>query len=559
MKIPRDAQELSRFAQEVVDQCLVSREKRRLEARIWRNVYYTGSNGSQPSKYNRCYSHVDKLSSFLFSPAEVKFSVEFDQDGTSNWSDIASSSSRYINRHFNRRHCGTAVSQANEVSLVEGCSILKLTWGPNGYEPWVIGPSFFGVYREDVGDLNRQEAFVHSFYVTKAVFRRMLLTHPDREEIMLRTAGSSVARTDEEISGDTYVHEIVMGGVSPLNVPGTMSAASGPSYGAVGVTAPPTPVLAREVAADLIRIDDLWVWDDDREDWTTIRQVDPGIIIEGKYKRRNCSDLPKGHHPFVKLCSNEVPNYFWGRSELAVIYEPQMQLNSLMNTIGAIYNLRAKPPRAFSGFANITEEKARAMLSPGGVLTDPTGIQGKIDTMAPELPPETLAYLGKLEDIFNDVAGFTNMLNGDGEPGVRAGVHAGVLLRTSTPRLRDRALLVERQVAAFGDICLKMSQQKDAKIITGVEGKEFLLKQLPEDATVSVDSHTSSPAFSEDAKQLAFSLYKAGTMDGEDLLRAVQPPRVEGLIDRYRARQEAQAQWAKEHPVEAAEAAKKGR
>jgi hypothetical protein len=558
MHIPGDSQKLANFASELVGQCLVSLESRRLQARTWRSIFYTGSNGPQPSKYNRSYSHVDKLTSFLFSPAEVKFTVDFEGSGSKDWADIARSSSRYINRNFNRRGCGTTFSQANEMSLVEGCSIAKLTYGASGYQPWVIPQSFFGVYREDIADLNLQEAFTHSFYMTRPAFERLVARHPDREEILQRVAGSSVSRVDDEI-GDSYFHEIVMGGISPLSVPGTQSANSGQQYGAVGITAPNQPMLAGDVAADLIRVDDLWVWDDDREDWTTIRQVDPGIIIEGKYKRRNCADMGKGIHPFVKVCSNEVPNYFWGRSELATIYEPQMLLSRLVNSIDSIFKLRASPPRAFSGFQNITEEKARAMLAPGGILTDPNGMAGKIESMAPELPPEALAWLSKVEDIFDDVGGFTAMLNGEGEPGVRAGVHAGVLLRTSTPRIRDRALLLEHQVAAFGDLCLKASQEKDAKIITGIEGTEFLLKQLPPDASVTVDSHTSSPAFSEDNKQLAFALAKAGVMDGESLIEAVHPPREDLLLDRYRAGQKAQAEWAAAHPVEAAEQSKRKR
>lgn len=558
MKLPGGTQQLIGWAREVIEQCMVSRENRRLMSRQWRQLYYTGTVNGLPSKYNRCFSHVDKLSSYIFSPADVRFSIEFEGDSGDVWQEKVLASQRYLNRQFNRTGCGEKFAEANEISLVEGAAIVKLTWGPGGrLAPWAIRPAFFGVYREDIEDLDRQEAFVHSFYVTKEGFRRMISRHPDRRDLELQVAmmGSPTAVAD--VTGDSYFHEIVAGGMSPISY-GNQQPASITQYASVALTAAPgAPMLAQEVASDLIRIDDLWVWDDDRGDWTTIRMAEPGILIEGRYMRRNLSDI-KGRHPFVKVCSNRVPGYFWGRSELSVLFEPQHQINRLTDNIATIFNLRAKPPRAFSGFQSLTDEKARALLAPGGTITEPA-IGAKVDDLAPEMPPEALTYLDKLEDIFNDVAGFTNILSGEGEPGVRAGVHAGVLLRTSTPRLRDRALMTERQCSQFGDLCLGMLQTKDAKVILAADGGEFMLSQLPADAACTVDSHSSSPAFVEDNRQMALTLAKAEAIDGETLIEMMQPPREETLKARLRARQKAEAEFAAKHPELVAEQGKKKR
>ena len=45
-----------------------------------------------------------------------------------------------------------------------------------------------------------------------------------------------------------------------------------------------------------------------------------------------------------------------------------------------------------------------------------------------------------------------------------------------------------------------------------------LLAQLPEDVTVKVDAHSSSPAFSEDAKMLSFDLLKVGAESKDELV-----------------------------------------
>lgn len=553
MKLPGDSQRLTLWARDLIDQCLVSREARRLQSRQWRQLYYTGSISAGPSKYNRCFSHVDKLSSYIFSPADVRFWIEFDGDSQPQWADKAQAAARYLNRKFNRTGCGETFSAANEISLVEGCGLVKLTWGPGGrLAPWTIRPAFFGVLREDIEDLDRQEAFVHSFYITPDAFRRMISRHPDRADLMLQVATMGSPQSAADLVGDSFFHEMVTASLGQLSY---TTPSSTPHYGAVSLSAPGMPMLAQDVAADLIRIDDLWVWDDDREDWTTIRVADPGILIEGKYQRRNLSDI-KGRHPFVKVCSNRVPGYFWGRSELSVLYEPQNQINRLTDNIAAIFNLRAKPPRAFSGFQSLTEEKARALLAPGGQITE-AAIGAKVDNLAPDLPPEALDYLNKLEDIFDDVAGFTNILSGQGEPGVRAGVHAGVLLRTSTPRLRDRALMAERQCSTFGNLCLGMLQTKDPTVLTDANGVAFTLAQLPDDAACNVDSHTSSPAFVEDNERKLFALAKADAIDAETLITGLHPPQEDLLVAKFRSRQAAQAQYLKDHPEAAAQQGKK--
>lgn len=532
------------FAGDLIEECLVSRENRRAAGRRWKQLYYTGSMSATPSKNNRCYSHVDKLTSYLFSPSDVHFTVEFDEDFRATWQDKKDRASRYVNDSFRRSGAGRIFGKAVEASLVEGCAIVKANWSPRGLEPWVIPQSFFGVLREDIEELDRQEAFVHSYYVTKAVFRRMLHQNPDRDEIMRLAQGSATMRGPDELTGDSYFHEIVAGGQIGQAGSGLRQA-----YGTVSVTLPQGPMLAAEVTADLIRVDDLWVWNDDLEDWTTIRYVAPGLVVEGRYRRRNLSDAPY-RHPFIKVCSNEVTNYFWGRSELAAVLENQMVLNDRVDDVDLIFRLQARPPRSFSGFQGVTEERARALLMPGGTVTE--GAMGAtVNSLAPEMPAMAMEYLDKLGQYFDEAGGFTNILSGQGEPGVRAGIHAGVLLRTSTPRLRDRALLVEDQCAAFGTLALNIAQAKDATVLmtrSGNEDEKFMLSQLPEGARVTVDSHTSSPAFSEDNRQTAFALFNAQAIDGETLLQMIHPPREELLVERLRQAQETQAKMLQEHP-----------
>lgn len=552
MRLPRNSRDLITFAKDLADECSASRASRLSEYRLYKSLFYNGAADGYGSKHNKILPTIDKLGSYLFSPSDVRFTIEFDSDETADWSEKADVAARHLNREFYRRRCGLSFSQANEIGLMKGCGFMKMVHGHSGFEPYVIQPEFMGVLREDIEDLDRQDAFTHTYFLTPAQLNRLLTNHPDRADIMEKARSQSYKSPESDIEQD-YFHQIVMGGLQPLGV-GTSPNSN--QMGSVAVFGPPTPQLSPQVQAKLIQITDLWVMDDQREDWTTIRYIDPGIIIEGKYQKRNLSDIPK-EQPFVKVCANETPGYFWGRSEIPAITNLQDLLNRTLDDAARIMALQARPPRTFSGFQGITDEKARALLAPGGMLIDQGGSGAKVDSQAPIMPQNMMEWIAMIERNFDDVAGFTSMTSGVGESGVRSGNHAATLLRTGTPRLRDKALAVEEQCAAVGDLSFKMLQAKEAKTFKTRTGKEFMLSQLPEDAVVRVDSHTSSPAFSGDNMQLMFALAKAGAIQGDSLIEGTHPPKQDELLIRYYKHAEEQAKFIAEHPELAAKGARK--
>jgi hypothetical protein len=91
---------LASWAKEVIDECMVEPAVAHEQLPPLENIYYTGSDNDVPSKRNRCYSHVDKLSSYLFSPSDVHFNIEFDGDIEPKWEARAAAASNYLNRQF---------------------------------------------------------------------------------------------------------------------------------------------------------------------------------------------------------------------------------------------------------------------------------------------------------------------------------------------------------------------------------------------------------------------------------------------------------------------------
>ena len=342
---------------------------------------------------------------------------------------------------------------------------------------------------------------------------------------------------------------MVVGGLQPL---GDVGDAPSSAAGIVNVFPVPTPWRPNRRFSPTVKLCEVWIKDRERsEDWTTIQVVygaDP-IIIEGNKTRRNLSRVP-GKTPFVKVQSNPSPGYFWGRSIIASVQMLQDMLNKRMRDIKVMWDRNVNAPQVFSGFTSVTEEQYFKIVNEGGFINDPNPNAKASKLLDP--PPEN--YLEELEFIFklfDEASGFSPIMSGQGEPGVRAGVHAQTLVRTSSPHLIKQAATLERQLADCGWLALRIMQAMDALIYTTADSKqEFLLSQLPSNFQVQVDSHSASPAFAEDNRQVAIALARAGAIDSEDLIHMLHPPGAELLLARLKQRQKTQASQAKEEKQE---------
>ena len=171
----------------------------------------------------------------------------------------------------------------------------------------------------------------------------------------------------------------------------------------------------------------------------------------------------------------------------------------------------------------------------------------KVEKLSPDLPQDAYEQLDTLIRYFDDIAGFSPIMQGMGEAGVRAGMHATSLQRTASARIRDRALKVERQCAELGELCFEVMRNKDPTAY-GKEDEEYLLAQCPEDRQVKVDSHTSSPAFVEDQRQLAFALARSGAITPEGLILLTNPPMMDQLLLMLKKKQDQEAEMIRQNP-----------
>jgi len=283
-------------------------------------------------------------------------------------------------------------------------------------------------------------------------------------------------------------------------------------------------------------------------------------MLEGNVRHANLCGV-KGQQPYRIVGANVVDGYQWGRSEISALMILQDRINTRMAGTEMMLRRQEDPNYFAVGSTDQSDERKNAIRGFGNLISE-TEPNAKLDAIAQELPDHLWEAIHEYVAMFQDVSGIKSIQQGRGEPGVRAGVHADTLLRTASSRLKNRALVVERQLGDVADFSLRLLMGHDPTIYqtkadpsilarlmgSKPKGEEFYLAQLPDDFRVTVDSHSSSPAFVMDAEQLAFSLARLGAISPIDLLRLTPIQHKDSLIAAAEAREEAQAALLQQHP-----------
>src|SRR5262252_3933696 len=126
-------------------------------------------------------------------------------------------------------------------------------------------------------------------------------------------------------------------------------------------------------------------------------------------------------------------NYFWGRSELQQILPLQDLVNKRINDFNRIWRKQARPPKKMLGIMGVTDEKIRKLNAPDGWISDDNP-NSKIEDMVPQLPQGAFEEFQAILGWYADMAGIQPIMQGKGEPGVRAGTHSKTLLRQASAR-----------------------------------------------------------------------------------------------------------------------------
>jgi len=529
MRIPTKDIEREFFYRDLIEKCMVSLIERKGDYASLRSWFLFGAGANEnPALFNKIYPHIDQLTSFLYSAETTRFSINVGAAVPNQEHIKIPRLTLALNDEWLNSNADQVFSSALTWALVFNSTFIKLVVN-NGIHPYMVEPSSMGVLREDVTYADRQEAIVQTYYITKSDLYNRLYSHPKRESIVKRIQTSMNTKTEDMPEG---LDRIIMSQSNPT------------IYGNVNLDLTGTNRYKARVAEDTVKMYELWVWNDETQDYQVVTMADPDIFI---YDRPGASVFLKGELPFIQICPNPQFDYFWGQSEVARLNLLQAIRNNRMTEILDLLSKQVSPPKVFSGFMGITDEKAFAFDRPGSFVSSDMP-NAKVDSIAPEMPATLFEVIHEIDAMFAEASGISSVLSGRGEQGVRSAGHASQLARLGSSRAKKRALIVEDSLEKVATLYLKLMQAYDNTHFTDEEGNKFIAEQFTKDYVVKVDAHSNSPIFTEDMRQLAFNLFKAQAIDKESLLDLLEPPMKQLLIDKLKKREKMQAQQPQQKP-----------
>ena len=529
MRIPTKDIDRDFFYKDLIEKCMVSLAERKGDYSSLRSWYLFGAGPEEsPTIFNKIYPHIDQLTSFLYSAETTRFSINVGAAVPNMEQVKVPRLTQALNDEWLNSNADQVFSTALTWALCFNTTFIKLVMN-NGIHPYLVEPASMGVLREDAPYTDRQEAIVQTYYITKSELYNRLYSHPKRDAIVKRITTSYTSKSEDIPEG---LDRIVMSQTNPT------------LYGTVNLDLYGMNRYKARVAEETVKMYELWVWNDDTQDYQCVTMAEPDVFI---YDRPGASLFLKGELPFIQICPNPQYDYYWGQSEVQRLIFLQQLRNRRMTEILDLLSKQVNPPTALTGFTGILDEKNFALNRAGGLLASDMP-NAKAERLAPQMPPELFEVIHEVDAMFAEASGISSVLSGRGEQGVRSAGHASQLARLGSSRAKKRALIVEDSLEKIATLYLKLMQAYDNTHFTDDEGNKFIAEQFTKDYVVKVDAHSNSPIFTEDLRQLAFNLFKAQAIDKESLLDLLEPPMKQLLKDKLKKREKEQGAQAQAAP-----------
>lgn len=556
MRIPTVPGERMGFYQELTRNCMATQSMRKSQYARWKRYYMSGcSEYENPAKtVNKIYPHVDQLTSFMYAQETTRFAVELGVNVSNLALAMAPGINQMINEEWHASDTDIQFGSALLWAWVYGTMLIKPLWKGTGIMPGLVEPHNFGVLREDSPKLSSQEAFCHEYMITRSQLSNELqaaallgsISSERTNEILSKVQGTGSA---SDYGGPA---NIVVTSFQPLMTSGTM-------IGSIGQDVEMVADYRPRVSEPLIRMRELYVWNDETECFQVVSMADPDIPIWDRPMKGKM--YPQGELPFVQICPSPAADYFWGHSEVERLIPLQDLRNERMIQIRKMLDRQSDPPWDFSGYT-VTDEIQAAFNRPGGRIASDLP-NSKATAHQPEIPSDLFQEVTAIDSMFEEMSGVNNVLSGRGETGVRSSGHASQLARLGSSRAKKRAMIVEDSLENLATLYLRLIAKYSKKpmatepIEEGDKATQFIAEQFPKDSVVKVDGHSNSPIFMEDSRELVFNMLKAKMIDRDTALDMLDVPmkqllrqKLKRKIEPAEARQaQQQAQQQRMHAI----------
>jgi hypothetical protein len=562
MIIPDNTTDRTELLAWVLETCLLSVDDRREFYDRRRQFFLHGTATDNEAIYNRLESHIDLVSSFLYSPDHAEFALAAPLNSDDATVKQFMAAADHFNREFRDAGMFDFFGDALPWSICFDTMLLKTGWSDVREELTctLVEPWKFGVFSEEVTDLESQEAFVHSYHIDydNACQRLLRAGLGDKIEKL------NVVNTPYESPYPELITRMIIASTGGTNLSGQVTGSVNPSYVA-------RPSYHAKVNRPLVQFHELTVWDSECNDYRVFFMVGENVVISdskavievnkkiGGFKARRkeqeqfyntqCNPFLPLETPYVQIRPYQIYDYFWGKSHIESLIPLQEWSNDRLEQIHDILEKQAYPPRVGSGFLGLSDEKMEAFGGADSWVMDQLP-QAAIKELYPEMPPDIFADYMQIGALMVEASGLTETIQGKGEAGVRSKGHAKQLQSTGAGRIKKTAARLEAPLVRMGDLALRLNMRNNDDPIqpdpkeNAKPGDPFYFSNLVGDYSLSVAGHSHSPLFSDDTKELAAGLFKMQAIDQEALLRMLNPPNRNNLIHALRQRQKKQAQAA---------------
>lgn len=548
-----------------------------------------GTAGADPVRYNQIESHLDLVSSFLYSPDHAFYHLAAEDNAPDETVRQVTALQDTLNENFVDWGINDLFMDAIQWSLVNSVMHTKQGWneiGGHGYAR-LVAPREFGVFREDLPGLDQQEAFCHTYP----------LEYYEAVQKIVRAGRSSdidrisVVQEARPMPYPDMLTRLIIAGTGGMNLSGNMLGSVNPEY---------TPIdnYQSRTQHPMVMYDELWAWDSTCNDYRIFHVVEPDILIgdskrsveamlsvpklrkllEDKAKRvrtrrrragdgelvgvlgtdapgdddfkvSQCNPFLPGDHPFTKVCPYRKWNYYWGKSHIDGLIGLQDWLNERFDQISDILDRQAYPPRVGTGVSGVTDEKFEAFGAADTFILEQMP-NAKFEELHPQMPPDLFAEVTEIRQLFLEASGLTDILMGQGTEGVRSKNHAQQQARFGSGRIKKAALALEPALTRIGDLLLRQKMREDDEKIMPEEAPQFVAAQIAK-VKMKISAHAHSPLFVDDARDMSVALKKVDAIDNELFVRMLHPPQLDAILHHLRQKERAQAKMMQSLPPDA--------
>lgn len=291
------------------------------------------------------------------------------------------------------------------------------------------------------------------------------------------------------------------------------------------------------------------------------------------------NEYDDGKFPYAKLVNYMLPREFWGMSEIEQIEGPQMTYNKIFSFILDVMTLMGNPIWVVDNDSGIDTDN---LFNRPGMVVEPNPGTRVERVEGVQLQPYVLNVLKMVGDSIGNIAGDEDVSRGLNPEGVTAASAIKELQDTAQTRLRQKSRFLDAYLQDIGQMYISRvfqfrtapqiyrltndqnvtsyfkfhieadeSGQKYAihrPMVTNQDGSSAFgdeqKYQIMGEFDVRVNTGSSLPFAKAEKSDLSFQLFDRGIIDDEEVLKTVEWPNKESVLERVQQKkaQAAQAQ-----------------